>query len=60
VSLLGEVKREVWRCQRAVDGGSPVPFWVSRLRARVDELTEAAAVLRACLEKLERATPEGP
>lgn len=44
---------EVTRCQRALDKGSPAPFWIQRLTRAAEECEEAARILREQLERME-------
>lgn len=45
-ALLAGVRREVARCQRAIDRGSPRDFWIRRLENGAKVIEAAAAILR--------------
>ncbi len=53
-------KVEVARCQRAVDRGSPLQFWIDRLEVAAKNYGACVAILRmqiAALEHQQRLTP---
>lgn len=46
IGLVRRAQREVARCQRALELGSPAGFWIRRLSEGAAELERAAAVER--------------
>lgn len=52
IGLVRRARREVARCQRAIELGSPAGFWIRRLMQGAEELERAAAILRAELTRL--------
>jgi hypothetical protein len=58
-----EARREVKRCRKAIENGSPVKFWLKRIKRARQLLTVAVATLaveEAALEALAAATPLEP
>lgn len=52
MGIIYRARREVARCQRALELGSPAGFWIRRLSEGAAELERAAAVLRAEIARI--------